>query len=764
MSNIEFKISLVDNISKVLTNIRKTVGTVATEFVKTEKIIENTNNSIHSKLTASLLQFNNLNQSIQGITSVFNGVTDITARYSDALANVQKTTGLNAEQTKTLQSELENITTRTGVLELLNMSRVAGEFSLKSVKDISAFTQSVNMANVALGDQFGNSAETVARELGTIRNLFAVTKNMRYDEAMLRIGSSLNQLGNDLGTNAANLADFAKRMGQLGTLGTGLTETLGLGAALEKLGLKSEVASSGLSKVFLNSVKESKAFARHLGMTEEAFGKMIQRSPNEMLLKLLTSFKGLTNIQIAKKLDALKLGTDQESIKVFQALAANINLVTENQTLVNDAFKEGTSIKQEAALMEGTLAARLERSKKAIERITVMFGNYTAKYMPAIQATAMLTTTVSNLLPLLSGIGKIAHLASIKLWGFAKSTFTASIHTIQFASRMAFTATVMSGNFLAGILKTAFSTQFWTGVQLQASLVLGILKNRLTASTVVTNVYSASVLKSVFTLGFWKSAIQSASLGLHKLWLRITGFSFGGFIKGLAMSGWAAVKAAGKWIWAGITGMGTYITSLAAATIAQLGLNVAMNANPIGIIVLGLMALGAAVYAIVKNWDSIKIWLIKLKDFVIKMNPFYWLLKGIDTLFPGFMDTLKRWWDTIVGFFKGIIDLFKGIWNKYIAPILGFDTSMNVDVNENLKFDTIPSNNSNNSNDNTLINEGISGITGGGTRPTNITVNVNKLVERLELHSQNLSEGLNEVESKVIQTLLRVLNSANAMG
>ncbi|WP_192825288.1 tape measure protein [Rufibacter sp. LB8] len=56
------------------------------------------------------------------------------------------------------------------------------------------------------------------------------------------------------------------------------------------------------------------------------------------------------------------------------------------------------------------------------------------------------------------------------------------------------------------------------------------------------------------------------------------------------------------------------------------------------------------------------------------------------------------------------------------------------------------------------LGETASGITGGGVRTMNI--NIGKMVEKIEVHSSNLSEGLNDIEQKVMEAFLRVTNSA----
>jgi len=158
------------------------------------------------------------------------------------------------------------------------------------------------------------------------------------------------------------------------------------------------------------------------------------------------------------------------------------------------------------------------------------------------------------------------------------------------------------------------------------------------------------------------------------------------FAKGLALSGLNALKAAGRFVIAAVSGIGSYIGSLITATAAQWGLNIAMEANPIGLIIAGIVALGAAiagaVYLIVKHWDAIKEFLGKIwagfKDvfgkvwgFIKKYHPMAILLRQIDKLFPGLKIKLKEWWDAIVGVFMKMVEKIKGIWDG-LKGALGF--------------------------------------------------------------------------------------------
>lgn len=63
--------------------------------------------------------------------------------------------------------------------------------------------------------------------------------------------------------------------------------------------------------------------------------------------------------------------------------------------------------------------------------------------------------------------------------------------------------------------------------------------------------------------------------------------------------------------------------------------------------------------------------------------------------------------------------------------------------------------------DNTSTDVG--GITSGGSKPTNITINLGKLQDNIVIHSATLKEGVQDMEKIVTEALLRILNSGNAI-
>ncbi|SFB80178.1 phage tail tape measure protein, TP901 family, core region [Flexibacter flexilis DSM 6793] len=134
-------------------------------------------------------------------------------------------------------------------------------------------------------------------------------------------------------------------------------------------------------------------------------------------------------------------------------------------------------------------------------------------------------------------------------------------------------------------------------------------------------------------------------------------------VKAFALSTWTsglnALKAGGQYVLTALTGIGSYVASLITATAAQWGLNIAMNANPLGLVVLGIVAVVGALALLYTYWDEIWGFIKNFTVWVIKLSPFGILWQVVDYLFP----SLKTWASDVFG---GIIDWFGKLWGKIV--------------------------------------------------------------------------------------------------
>ena len=295
------------------------------------------------------------------------------AKMTDAMSDIEKSTGMTTAEVRGLVDEINKIDTRTKTEALLEIAKVAGQLGIAK-NEVVGFTKSVDMAVVALGDEFTGGAEQVASKLGTLKTIFKETKDLEAGDAINKIGSAINELGAAGSATGPVIQDFTQRMGQLGDLSPQITQTMGLGAAFQELGLSSEIAAGGLTNILLTAAKEAGPFATQMKMSEKAVLDLINTNPNEFLLKLAESLKGLPADQVAKHLDDMGIKS-QEATKVMSLLKDQTDLVRSRQETANKAFEQGTSLMAEFAKKNNNAAAEMEKMGKDVESMKVQLGN-----------------------------------------------------------------------------------------------------------------------------------------------------------------------------------------------------------------------------------------------------------------------------------------------------------------------------------------------------------------------------------------------------
>jgi TP901 family phage tail tape measure protein len=219
---------------------------------------------------------------------------------------------------------------------------------------------------------------------------------------------------------------------------------------------------------------------------------------------------------------------------------------------------------------------------------------------------------------------------------------------------------------------------------------------------------------------------------------------------------------------AGVMGLISFAAANFSATAAQWALNVAMSANPIGLIVLGLVAVGTAVYMIIKHWDTLKVWLLNLGKFMIQANPFYLMVKGIFALFPGIEAWFRGLWDRITGFVHGLVGKFKALWDT-IAPYLGMGKMGNVDISSKLivagknedPFSASANGQAIGGAANAKVKSSVDKVASGGTKPTNIYISIGKFQDSINIYTTSMKDGANDAVAKLEEALTRVVNSVS---
>src|SRR5690606_12742850 len=135
---------------------------------------------------------------IASFMAAFSGIKKATeeyARFDDVLADVMKTTNLAKDSARLLNAELERFDTRTSQEDLLRLGRIAGKLGYTEISDITEFVRANNQIIVALNEDLGGNVEETVNKVGKLVEVFKLRDLYDTEEAFLKVGSAINELG-----------------------------------------------------------------------------------------------------------------------------------------------------------------------------------------------------------------------------------------------------------------------------------------------------------------------------------------------------------------------------------------------------------------------------------------------------------------------------------------------------------------------------------------------------------------------------------------
>ena len=316
--------------------------------------------------------------------------------FQDQLADVAKTTGLEGKALEDYGNSILDLakTTRSSIDDLTKIGAIAGQLGI-APENLAEFTKQANEFAVALGDDYAGGVEEAISSVGKLNKLFKDTKTLNPAESLQRTGSVLNHLSSVGSATASNMNDFLLRMGALpDALKPSYTETAALGATLEELGLNSEVASSGLTNLLIKAGVGVGAFAQQMKISSKSAQDLLNNNPAQFAVQFAKSFKGLNAVQIAKRLDDLKIKSN-EVTKVIGLLSSGSELYTERLVQSNGAMREATSLTMEYATKNSTVAAKLKIAENNFKVMSITLGT---------QLLPMLAELLDMIMPIMSAV------------------------------------------------------------------------------------------------------------------------------------------------------------------------------------------------------------------------------------------------------------------------------------------------------------------------------------------------------------------------
>lgn len=321
---------------------------------------------------------------IGGISLGADEIIQEAALISDSIAGVEKVAGLTTEQVRKLSDELRLRDTRTSLNDQLAIAEIGGRSGInadnlgieEAQRQLVEFTDAIDTANLALGDQFNDSAEEVASQLSGLRNVlydFRPNGDADIGGDLLRIGNALNYLETQGNSTAPVIADFVNRVGGIAVPFGASTESIfALSATLDELEVTAERGATAVSNTLGKLAEAPEKFAKVVvdaGLAEstDQFVQLV----NDDIISAFTLVAGAVEKNSAGATDYAaqlkELGiTGSGAREVFAKLGGATDRYTELLGKSAEALSNSNSLTEEANKKNNTLGADLDKLRNKL--------------------------------------------------------------------------------------------------------------------------------------------------------------------------------------------------------------------------------------------------------------------------------------------------------------------------------------------------------------------------------------------------------------
>ncbi len=331
-----------------------------------------------------------------GIGASLGEIIGINTRISDSIADVAKTAGITTAEAQKLADTLEFRDTRTSLVDQLQIAQIGGQLGIAN-NQLETFTESVDVLNVSLGDQFGG-VEEITRVIAGLRNVLTDFRTDDVSGDVLKLGNALNFLEAQGAATAPTIAEFVNRLaGSAVPLGVSTEKIFGLSTALAELSINPERGATAISSLLIEIARAPDVFAKSLGFSKketEDFANLVSTDlVGALTLVSQTIAEGGDGTKnFAQTLDELGIGR-QGAIEALGKLGGNVELVNTRILESTDALKATDSVYAEFDKKNNNAAAAVAKLQNAIVNLIASEGA-----QDAIEAVAKAVTGLVSIL------------------------------------------------------------------------------------------------------------------------------------------------------------------------------------------------------------------------------------------------------------------------------------------------------------------------------------------------------------------------------
>jgi len=620
---------------------------------------------VQSSVGGSVSKLQSMEQTFGNMTKTGAAMAGIGAQIaSTALAPVQATFA-----TKRALGELASV----GVKDLGVLEDAARSFSeqwagtskadfITAAYDIKSGISSLTDAGVAgYTELAGITAKGTKSSIAEMTNLFAtgygIYKNFYSDLSDMEFGEMFS-------------AGIAASVKNFKTTGSGMAQaiqTLGASATSANVPLEEQLSILGMLQATMSGAEAGtkyKAFLRSAVKGGEELGLKFTDANNQLLSmpEILDKLRGKfgETMDAAEKMQLQKAFGDTEAVALIDLMYSKTGDLQNNILGLYSAMGEGVGVAREmASAINDTEPEKYQRLQQRIQNVKESIGN---SLLPTINELMgkgeQILTKVDSWIANNQELVKVIMLIVLALGGFLMVAGT--------------TITIVGGVGLVFTKTAGLATGFYRAVK----GIPGLLE-----TIQIKALYAGDSLKRGF--GTVKTFASSAVTGIKNVAVNIASMA-----RTAAINGVTALKNMAL----GLVGMArqaitTAVTAMPGLIASVWSFTAALLANPITWIIVGIVALVAAIILLWRNWDSVVSWIQGVwNGFVNGIKAGFdwirnlfsgmpaWLQIAIAAFMPfiGIPMLIITHWDAIVGFFTNLWSRVKDAFVNGINAVKNF--------------------------------------------------------------------------------------------
>lgn len=356
----------------------------------------------------------------ENVVSVGKQAVQTFADLDTEMANVRKYTGLTADEVSELNEELKKIDTRTSINDLNKLAQEAGRLGKTSKEDVLGFVRAADKINVALDDLGDGATLTISK----LTSIFGDEERLGTENAMLAVGSVVNELSQNCSAAAPYLTEFASRLGGVGSQANmTIPQIMSYAAVLDSSNQNVEASATALSQLIVKMMQDPAHFAQATGMEVKEFTDTLKTDTNSALMMFFERLNEIGDMNaLAPVFETMKLdGT--RATAVLAALSGKVEMLKWEQSEANKAFNEAISVGQEFDVQNNTVQASLDKARKGFTEMAADLGQ---KLVPVMRYAISSTSALMRVMKIIIDF-VFQHKGAIVTLTAAYATYTATV-------------------------------------------------------------------------------------------------------------------------------------------------------------------------------------------------------------------------------------------------------------------------------------------------------------------------------------------------